>query len=107
MRQYKVETLAGQIFVIEYENTPTMFQDVKHGPYKNEDSAKRRIRDLKRKEAAIEEPVACEPEAEKIEAAADKQNERDQSRRQFEIPTITIVRQVGAYPAIPKSAYRR
>jgi hypothetical protein len=94
MTEFKIEVLNGEIFVIQYQPAPTTYQDVKHGPYKNEKSAKQRIRDLKRKE--VNEWLVRE--AEKLEAATHCEP--------IELPP-ELVRQVGCYPAIPKSAYQR
>lgn len=112
MREYKIERLYGdKIYVVEFEAAPTTFQGVLHGPYKNEDSAKRRIRDLKRKAIpmlSIEEPPqpiddgSCDPLYGQRMDSADMGEE-------FEYTELTIpfvVRPMGVYPAIPKKLYR-
>lgn len=57
MTAYKIITnganLPTAFYVIQtIAHGHTTHQDIQHGPYKNEESAKRRIRDLKRKDAA-------------------------------------------------------
>ncbi len=168
MRQYKMEMLNGELFVIEFEPAPTHFQNVKHGPYKNRKSAQNRIRTLSNKDVHGNLVTPIEPlyTKEQIAAAIDAEaldwakffNSTDLEGRKatmranvavgyfkpllpylpepaplvFRPATLTIEpfvdptaprptifqrlalacpapinRQVGCYPHLPKSAYRR
>lgn len=79
---------------------------IEHGPYKNEKSAKGRIRDLKAKVLTATPVIGND-----VERRADIQNAHDMPRDNgFEIrkgEPINPPPQIGCYPAIPKHAYRR
>lgn len=95
----------GVEFVVRDQN------DQRHGEYGTEEKAKRRIRDLKRKEAEIEAPEV-DPVLAKIEAANDKVIE-DEFDIMSTIPADFAesfdrpFRQVGCYPSVSKRSYRR
>jgi hypothetical protein len=74
--------------------------------YDTEEKAKRRIRDLKRKEAEkIEAAAHCENVA--VPAIIDPPWFGKPLATETRPVTPAIVRQVGCYPAISKHAYRR
>jgi hypothetical protein len=123
MTEFKIEVLNGKIFVIQFEPVPTSFQDVKHGPYKNEKSAKERIRKLRQREAEkIEATAHCETpnERDAREAEAELNSDLIAAAMHCELPSDAVdqgepphpvfdqpYRPRGVYPAVGKNIYRR
>lgn len=126
MKNYLIETTANGYFV-------HVGDEPFGGPYKNEESAKRRIRDLKRKENEQREIVADMQAtgmiiSAKSSPAVFKQDDMTNQMPfkklavlleygKFKLDPVAfakavntdhpIVRQVGCYPAISKHAYQR
>jgi hypothetical protein len=124
MTDYRIDNTNGMFWVI---NSVTD-EPVRSGPYKTEESAKRRIRDLKRKEVeninradgdiganSIGTLIASDPQSNEPEPT-----ETLYSLTKYDIVDAPepetypanwdkepVVRQIGCYPAISKHAYRR
>lgn len=97
MIEYKIVIEGNQIWV-KWNTEGTALSTIlpyRNGPYTNEASAKRRFRDLKRKDAATELKNANDTAIAigKLTTAAPA--------------PAAIVRQVGVYPAVSKHSYRR
>lgn len=104
MIEYKIVLDCGLLFVTTNDGQP------RQGPYKNEESAKRRIRDLKRKDisAGVHSDLVT-PSVEKLAISSEygKSNALAEGMNNLDMSKFKIDRPRGVYPAVSKHSYQR